>query len=206
MDQNKCSLGSGVFLVQSVNLKRFNCNENISYCYTVCNVYVIIIHVVLCIIHVVFCLVQVGVPSNSVSKLGLHTGLFVLQMGYVRITRFTLAYKFHDYCIYILSLLLDKRQNLCVCVAADHAVAHGFMQQVFCRAQATRPPSSPSLPSPCSLAHRHQVLATCVSDLVRVGNLDDQLSDRANCAATFLQCQLLGEEVGVSLTYHVVVM
>ena len=57
MDQNKCSLGSGVFLVQSVNLKRFNCNENISYYCTVCNVYVIIIHVVLCIIHVVFCLV-----------------------------------------------------------------------------------------------------------------------------------------------------
>ena len=114
--------------------------------------------------------------------------------------------------LYILSLLLDKCQNLCVCVCvcgcvtADHAVAHGFMQQVFCRAQATRPPSSPSLPSPCSLAHRHQVLATCVSDLVRVGNLDDQLSDRANCAATFLQCQLLGEEVGVSLTHHVVVM
>ena len=143
-------------------------------------------------------------PSNSVSKLGLHTGLFVLQMWYIQVTRFTLAYKFHDYCTYSVYCWISVR--ICVCVAADHAVAHGFMQQVFCRAQATRPPSSPSLPTPCSLAHRHQVLATCVSDLVRVGNLDDQLSDRANCAATFLQCQLLGEEVGVSLTHHVVVM
>jgi hypothetical protein len=116
------------------------------------------------IIHVVFCLVQVGVPSNSVSKLG----------------------------------LAEQR--------TDHAVAHGFMQQVFCRAQATRPPSSPSLPSPCSLAHRHQVLATCVSDLVRVGNLDDQLSDRANCAATFLQSQLLGEEISQALSQDLLLL
>ena len=74
----------------------------------------------------------------------------------------------------------------------DHTVAHSFLHQVLCRAQATLPSSS----SPSSPAHRRQVLSTCIADLLCVGGLDSQLSDRAECAATFLQCQLLGEEVG----------
>ena len=99
------------------------------------------------------------------------------------------------------SLCLNHSRTLLLyVVCVDQTGVHSFLQRVVCQAQATLPPpsSGPASPSPssCSLAHRHEVLRTCISDLLCVGGLDDQLSDCANCAATFLQCQVLSEEVG----------
>ena len=111
---------------------------------------------------------QVGMPSNSVQVLGLpkkHTGWWFTH---------------HETPSPTLPPLLG------------HTIAHSFLQQVLCRAQATLPPSSSS-----SASHRCEVLGTCISDLLGVGGLDGQLSDRALCAAAFLQCQLLSEEVGL---------
>ena len=81
---------------------------------------------------------------------------------------------------------------------SDFAVAHTFLQQVLCRAQATLPITSSPTPLATvsvSTSHRREVLETCISDLQCISSLDDQLSDRAECAATFLKCQLLSEKV-----------